>query len=72
MKSSMVFTHLRRGLSLTGQSLRLMVGVGDYEVYVNHMKQHHPDAPVLDYAGWYRNRVDARYGTSADMKRCPC
>jgi uncharacterized short protein YbdD (DUF466 family) len=72
--NSTVFSQIRRGLSLTGQSLRLMVGVGDYEVYVKHMKEHHPEAPVLDYAGWYRNRVDARYGASKDgaIKKCPC
>jgi len=72
--SNMVFSHIKRGFSLTGQTLKLMIGVGDYDVYVNHMKQHHPEAPVLDYAGWYRNRVDARYGASKDgsMKKCPC
>lgn len=72
--SNSVFSQIRRGLSLTGQSLRLMVGVGDYDVYVRHMKEHHPEAPVLDYAAWYRNRVDARYGATKDgaIKKCPC
>ena len=65
---------LRRGLSLTAQTLRLMIGVGDYEAYLEHMKLHHPEMPTLDYTAWYRNRVDARYGSGSGGKvsRCPC
>jgi uncharacterized short protein YbdD (DUF466 family) len=65
---------MRRGFQLTGQTLKLMIGVGDYDVYVKHMQEHHPDAKLMDYKEWYRNRVDARYGASKDgaMKRCPC
>lgn len=64
---------LRYGLSLTGRTLRLMVGVGDYEAYLEHMHIHHPELPVLDYASWYRNRVDARYGAGdGKVNRCPC
>ncbi|GEM_PF-693528 len=65
---------LRRGMELTGQTLKLMIGVGDYDAYVKHMQEHHADAPVMDYKHWYRNRVDARYGAGKDgaMKRCPC
>lgn len=64
---------LQHGLSLTGRTLRLMVGVGDYSAYVEHMRTHHPELPVMDYAGWYRNRVDARYGAGdGKVSRCPC
>jgi uncharacterized short protein YbdD (DUF466 family) len=68
------WTAMRRGLQLTSQTLKLMIGVGDYDVYVKHMQDHHPDAKLMDYKEWYRNRVDARYGASKDgaMKRCPC
>ncbi len=59
---------------LLAQTLRLMVGVGDYAVYVKHMQAHHPEADVLDENQWFRARVDARYGVSKDgsVKRCPC
>lgn len=69
-----VYANLRRGIELTGQTLKLMIGVGDYDAYVKHMQEHHADAPVMDYKHWYRNRVDARYGAGKDgaMKRCPC
>lgn len=65
---------LKRGWVLTTGTLKLMIGVGDYDVYVKHMKEHHADAPVMTYKEWYRNRVDARYGASKDgsMKKCPC
>ncbi len=74
MSSRTPWASLRRGVALTGQTLKLMIGVGDYDAYVKHMQDHHPDAPVMDYKDWYRNRVDARYGASKDgaMKRCPC
>ncbi len=64
---------LQYGLGMTAQTLRLMIGVGDYDAYVAHMQGHHPDAPVLDYAAWYRNRVEARYGGGdGKVSRCPC
>lgn len=68
------WTALRRGAQLTGQTLKLMIGVGDYDAYLKHMREHHAGVPVMDYKDWYRNRVDARYGAGKDgaMKRCPC
>jgi uncharacterized short protein YbdD (DUF466 family) len=61
-------------LRLLAQTLRLMVGVGDYAVYVKHMQAHHPGMVLLDEKQWFRARVDARYGVSKDgsVKRCPC
>lgn len=49
-----------------------MVGVGDYEAYVKHCMEHHPDAAVLSRKEWYRARVDARYGGKKGVQRCPC
>lgn len=68
------WASLCHGVKLTGQTLKLMIGVGDYDAYVKHMREHHADAAVMSYKDWYRNRVDARYGASKDgaMKRCPC
>lgn len=64
---------VQRGLSLTARTLRLMIGVGDYDAYLAHMHTHHPEAAAMDYAAWYRNRVDARYGGGdGKIKRCPC
>ena len=54
------------------QSFRLMVGVPDYENYLAHMKQHHPDLTPMDAKTFYRHCVDARYPSSGNMKKCPC
>ena len=32
------------------QTGRLAVGVPDYEVYVAHMRSHHPQMHIMDYA----------------------
>jgi uncharacterized short protein YbdD (DUF466 family) len=45
-----------------GQSLRLMVGLPDYDVYLTHMAQQHPDQPVMRYEEFFRERQEARYG----------
>lgn len=55
------------------QSFRLMVGVPDYQNYVEHMAKHHPDLTPMDEKTFYRYCVDARYPSAANgMKKCPC
>ena len=43
------------------QNFRLMVGVPDYQTYLEHMKAHHPDLTPMDAQTFYRHCVDARY-----------
>jgi uncharacterized short protein YbdD (DUF466 family) len=43
------------------QTARLCCGVPDYEAYVVHLRQNHPERPVPDYATFFRQRQDARY-----------
>ncbi|HEU4622639.1 MAG TPA: YbdD/YjiX family protein [Burkholderiaceae bacterium] len=45
------------------QSLRLMVGLPDYDAYLNHMEATHPGEPVMSYDAFFRERQDARYGS---------
>jgi uncharacterized short protein YbdD (DUF466 family) len=55
------------------QSFRLMVGVPDYENYVEHMKKHHPDLTPMDAKTFYRHCIDSRYPTAGgNLKKCPC
>lgn len=55
------------------QSFRLMVGVPDYDHYLNHMQQHHPELTPMDAKTFYRYCVDARYPSAGGgMKKCPC
>ena len=52
------------------QTLRLMVGVPDYDTYVAHMKASHPGAPVMSYEAFFRERQQARYGAGRAGRCC--
>ena len=55
------------------KSFRLMVGVPDYQTYLQHMARHHADLAPMDEKTFYRYCVDARYpSASGGMKKCPC
>ena len=43
------------------KSARLMVGVPDYQTYVDHRQAVHPDLPVMTYPEFFRDRQQARY-----------
>lgn len=59
-----IFRHL-------GHAGRMMVGVPDYDNYVAHHAAHHPDAPVMSYEEFFRERQNARYGGgSGKVSRC--
>jgi len=53
-----------------GQTARLMVGLPDYDNYLNHMQVNHPDRPVMSYEEFFRERQDARYGGKGKIARC--
>lgn len=55
------------------QSFRLMVGVPDYQTYVEHMQKNHPDLEPMDEKTFHRYCIDARYPTAGGtLKKCPC
>ncbi|NID17091.1 YbdD/YjiX family protein [Luteibacter yeojuensis] len=43
------------------QTARLCCGVPDYDVYVKHLREHHPERPVPSYGEFFRERQEARY-----------
>ena len=43
------------------QTARLCCGVPDYDVYVRHLREHHPERPVPSYEAFFRERQVARY-----------
>jgi uncharacterized short protein YbdD (DUF466 family) len=50
---------------------RLMVGQGDYDAYVAHMRATHDGAPVLSRTAFFRARENARFGAAgARAFRC--
>ena len=57
-----MFSDLARMGKYLGQAARLMVGVPDYDTYVQHMRLTHPELPVMDYPTFFRERQEARYG----------
>jgi len=52
------------------QSARLCCGVPDYDNYVRHLKEEHPERPVPDYATFFRERQDARYRGCSGTRCC--
>jgi len=47
-----------------------MVGMPDYDNYVEHMQTNHPDKPVMTYEMFFRERQEARYGGKSGPKCC--
>ena len=55
----------------TTRTARLMIGVPDYETYVQHRKTFHPSEPIMSYEEFFFERQSARYTVSKDrMKGC--
>ncbi|WP_343553561.1 CstA-like transporter-associated (seleno)protein [Pantoea sp.] len=62
--------RLWRGLQ---QSFRLMVGVHDYQTYLKHMREHHPDIVPMDERAFHRHCLDARFPSQpGKLGKCPC
>jgi uncharacterized short protein YbdD (DUF466 family) len=57
-----MFGNLGKTGKYLGQAARMLVGIPDYDTYVQHMKDNHPDKPVMTYKEFFRERQDARYG----------
>jgi len=43
------------------ETARLMVGIPDYEAYVEHRRTTHPGEPIMTYKEFFRERQEARY-----------
>ncbi|MFZ1853102.1 MAG: YbdD/YjiX family protein [Nitrosomonas sp.] len=61
---------ISKALMRVKQSMRLMVGVPDYDVYVSHMKAVHPEQSIMSYSEFFRERQEARYGAKGRLNRC--
>jgi uncharacterized short protein YbdD (DUF466 family) len=57
--------------STAAKTARLMVGLPDYETYVAHRRQAHPEDPIMSYEEFFCERQTNRYGgTSGKISRC--
>ena len=57
-----MFGNLGQAGKYLGQAARMLVGIPDYDYYIQHMATNHPDQPVMDYEAFFRDRQEARYG----------
>lgn len=64
--------RLREAYRLAVRSLLLMIGIPDYQTYVEHRRKHHPDQPVMSYEAFFRERQLARYDTAKGRFRGCC
>ncbi len=53
------------------RTARLMIGIPDYETYLEHRRTWHPGEPVMTYEEFFRERQDARYAVGkGKINRC--
>lgn len=43
------------------RTARLAIGVPDYETYVRHLRSHHPERPIPNYAAFFAQCQQRRY-----------
>lgn len=65
-----MFGNLGKASKYLGQAARMLVGIPDYDTYVEHMKKNHPDKPIMTYKEFFRDRQEARYGGKGGFRCC--
>jgi uncharacterized short protein YbdD (DUF466 family) len=65
-----MFSTLAQAGRYLGQSMRLMVGLPEYDTYVAHMEKTHPGEPMMSYEAFFRERQEARYGSGRSGGCC--
>lgn len=58
---SPVIVAVVRAWRYSVQLARRVIGVPDYEVYLAHLRQHHPERALPSYEEFFRERQEARY-----------
>ena len=65
-----MFNKIASAGKYLGQTARLMVGVPNYDTYLQHMRRQHPDKTPRTYKEFYDNRVNARFGGDGSFRCC--
>lgn len=65
-----MFDTLSKAGKYLGQAAKMMIGVPDYDNYVEHMRITHPDQTPMTYEEFFRERQDARYGGKGGARCC--
>ncbi|WP_075181879.1 YbdD/YjiX family protein [Pantoea sp. 1.19] len=64
---------LRLWWSRLAQSFRLMVGVRDYQTYLQHMRRQHPSVTPMSERAFHRYCLEARFPSEpGKVGKCPC
>ena len=64
-------SRLRIAYGWLQRTARLMIGIPDYENYVQHRRTYHPDEPIMTYEEFFFERQSVRNTVSKDrMKGC--
>jgi uncharacterized short protein YbdD (DUF466 family) len=64
---------MKTRMAFVVDTLRLMVGVGNYRQYCAHMQQRHPGILPMTETDYFRYCQQARFPSKAGvLKRCPC
>jgi uncharacterized short protein YbdD (DUF466 family) len=67
-----VVTRVRFVCEVVAKTVRLMVGVPDYDTYVEHRRVNHPEQMIMTYEEFFRERQSARYDVSKGRFRGCC
>ncbi|GGC22029.1 YbdD/YjiX family protein [Pseudoduganella buxea] len=65
-----MFDEIVKAGRYLGQSMRLMVGLPEYDTYVAHCEATHPDRPIMSYEEFFKERQEARYGGAGKRGGC--
>lgn len=65
-----MFKKMAKAGKYLGQMANLMVGIPDYDNYVQHVKLNHPDQKPMTYEAFFRERQEARYGGKGGFRCC--
>ena len=65
-----MFDKLVKAGKYLGDAARMMVGVPDYDSYVQHTRLTHPEETSMTYEEFYINRLEARYGGKNGTSSC--
>lgn len=68
--SAKLVERFRYCAALFGDTARLMIGIPNYERYVEHTREKHPGREPMSYAEFVRERQEARYGGSRPGRCC--
>ncbi len=61
---------MRAFIRMARKAALLMVGQGDYQAYLRHMAQRHPDRTPMTGVEFFRDREQARYGGKGGGRCC--